>query len=303
LTIKLPSLNALRAFECAARHLSISRAGDELSVTHSAVSHQIRNLEVWFGKALFERAGRAITLTDTGSALFASLAPLFAEMSVACGRLRAPARRNSLVVGCIPSIASRWLVPHLNLFSDRHKGIEIRVVYARAHDRLIDGDLDILITLGHDEADDVVATRLFSRASRPVASPHFLSLHGPMDSLAAIASAALLHDEDREGWRAWVRTAGLSGEVAAAGPIFQDFNMLATALIAGHGVALCPTDVFRNEIERGDIIVLSDIEIDTGKSYYVLSRKSKNTTVDTFIRWFLGVVDAGKLPSKTLREP
>ena len=141
-------LNAVRAFEAAARHLSFSAAGEELHVTHPAISHQIRRLEEWLGVSLFHRDARKVRLTEAGVILQASASGALAELGATCRRIRRNAAVETLSVGCIPSIASRWLVPRLSDFTARHPGVGMRVAYAKADERLGDGQNDVLITLG-----------------------------------------------------------------------------------------------------------------------------------------------------------
>lgn len=286
----LPPLNALRTFEAAARLLSFSRAGDELHVTYSAVSHQIRNLEDWLGRPLFERRATGVALTRTGEALSAYLSPSFAALAEICTRLRADRGQTSLSVGCIPSIASRWLVPNITAFSQSHPEISVQVLYAMAEQRLSLGNFDVLITLGEDPSPAVTNTFLFSRINKPVASPHYLARMGPLDSAAAIASADLLHDETRTAWEAWIKVAGLPVRAPPPGPLFQDFNMLATAAIAGHGVALCPVEVFREELRRGDLVVLSDVATNADAGYFMITDRNPAKAVQAFTAWFSGIV-------------
>jgi len=293
--MKLPPLGALRAFEAAARHLSLSRAGDELYVTHAAISHQVRNLEDWFGAALFRREGRGIQLTSSGQALYARMSPLLESISDACQRVKALSGAGALTVGCIASIASRWLVPNLPTFSKQHPGADIRVVYAQANERLGSADLDILITYGEDNSKGVVSERLFSRINKPVCSQYFLRELGPFDNPAQIASAPLLHDETRDAWREWCVIAGQKEANVDAGPVYQDFNLLATAVIAGHGIALCPINVFRAEIFRGDLLVLSDIATNEDKGYYLMTRPDRSGIADAFVKWFVALAQEGVL--------
>lgn len=282
----IPSLAALRAFEAAARKGSFSRAADELCVTHAAVSHQVRNLEDWFGAPLVARQGRGIRLTAAGEVLARRLKPVFAEIDAACTRVRHMTRGGTLSVGCIPSVAARWLIPRLPEFMERYAEVEIRVVYASADERLRDTSLDVLITYGEDEEAGTQGARLFSRMNKPVCSPSFLKERGPFKDCAAISSAPLLHDERRESWSEWLCRAGLDRATANAGPVFQDFNMLATAVIAGHGIGLCPVEIIRPEIEAGDLIVLSDIAINTEKAYFVRWRHDCKPVVEAFVGWF-----------------
>lgn len=289
--MRLLPLNALRAFEAAARHESFSRAGDELHVTHAAISHQIRNLEDWFGGLLFQRQARGVRLTKAGQTLFAGASSLFVDLASLCKMVETATRRPSLVVGCIPSIASRWLVPKLADFSARHPAIDIKVLYAQASDDFATAGLDVLIGLTKAESEEAFSTRLFSRASRPVCAPRFLENNGPLDSPSQIAAAALLHDESRTAWSQWCKRAGQKRAAPLAGPVFQDFNLLATAVIAGHGVALCPIEVFREEIARGDLMVLSDIEINADKGYYITHGAAPGPTVKHFVAWFIAALN------------
>jgi DNA-binding transcriptional LysR family regulator len=279
-------LNAIRAFEAAARHLSFSAAGEELHVTHPAISHQIRRLEEWLGVPLFHRDARKVRLTDAGLTLQVSANAALSDLAAACRRIRRNAAVASLSVGCIPSIASRWLVPRLPDFTERHPEVAIRVAYAKAEDRLKDDDNDVLITLGADPSPSAASLKLFSRTSRPACSPHYLARKGRLGSPAEIAAADLLHDETRQGWREWFSQAGMAGADVGTGPVFADFNILATAVIAGHGVALCPIEVFREELRRGDLVVVSDIATDRDKGYYLTMSAQPSAAEITFADWF-----------------
>jgi LysR family transcriptional regulator, glycine cleavage system transcriptional activator len=284
--MELPPANALRAFEATARLLSVSKAGDELHVTHAAVSHHIRHLEEWLGQPLFRKSGRNIALTDAGRALGAVATDCFRQIEAQCRSLRRAGTARSVTIACIPSIASRWLIPGLGDFQVRNPAIELRVIYAKASDRLGNLDADVLITLTAGNERATKSQRLFSRANRPVASPHYLARKGPLDNAAAIAGADLLHDESPVNWNIWFRAAGVSPSPPARGPIFQDFNLMATAVIAGHGVALCPVEVFSREIAAGDIVVLSDIATLEDESYFMVTPDKASADIRAFTRWF-----------------
>lgn len=288
--MKLPPLNALRAFEAAARLQSFSRAGEELHVTHTAISHQIKRLEAWFGRPLFHREGRGVRLTRAGKALSEQVSESLSDISGTCERLMAGDRQNAITVGCIPSIASRWLVPRLKEFSRRQPAIEFQVLYARADERLSDRDYDVLITTGRDPSPGTKSVKLFSRVNKPVCSPRYLEREGPLASASDIVEADLLHDETREAWKMWFATAGLSDAPTGGGPVFEDFNLLATAVIAGHGVALCPVEVFREELARGDLVVLSEIETNADEGYFAITKSPPPTTARLFTEWFVAAV-------------
>lgn len=286
--MKLPPMNALRAFEAAARLGSLSRAGDELGVTHAAVSHHIRHLEQWFGTELFRKQGRSVAATAAGAALSATLTDSFRQIEAQCRSIRRSGNPAGMTIACIPSIATRWLIPSLSDFQARHPDLELRVIYAKASDRLADLDADVLITLTKGDETGTASRRLLSRINRPVASPHYLSRHSPLSTPAAIAGADLLHDEDTGNWAEWFRRAGVFPLPALRGPVFQDFNLLATALIAGHGVALCPVEVFAREIAAGDLVLLSDVATLEDESYHLIMPKGARAEIGQFADWFAG---------------
>ncbi|HEV7309311.1 LysR substrate-binding domain-containing protein [Ensifer sp.] len=287
----LPPLGMLRAFEAASRLASFSRAADELHVTHAAVSHQIRLLEEWFGRPLFAREKRGVRLLDEARDLATVLTASFGRISTEAERLHLNAK-TQLSVACIPSIATRWLIPALGEFLAAHSEVDVKVVYAMAEQQLRETGCDLLITLGADKSEGTRSDRLFSRINRPVASPRYLERVGALNSLQAIAGADLLHDETTSRWRDWFARSGQEGARAMRGPVFQDFNLLATAVIAGHGVALCPVEVFRREIDSGDLVVLSDIATLEDESYFLITRTSRSKAASAFSDWFATVVKA-----------
>ncbi|MDE3775492.1 LysR substrate-binding domain-containing protein [Sinorhizobium meliloti] len=281
----LPPLGALRVFEAAARLSSFSRAADELHVSHAAVSHQIRRLEEWFGRRLFRREKRGVQLVQEAEGLANALSSSFYHIAaeVECLKLRTNAE---ITVACIPSIATRWLIPALGEFLVDNANVAVRVVYAKAAQRLRENSCDVLITLGADISGDVFCTKLFSRMNKPVASPRYLQGKGDFTSAQQIAEAHLLHDESIVHWQQWFIKAGVPRPRIPTGPVFQDFNLLAAAAIAGHGVALCPVEVCRREIKNGDLIVLSDISVLEEESYFLVSKASRQEAVASFCAWF-----------------
>lgn len=287
----LPSLSALRVFEAAARLNSFSRAADELHVTHAAVSHQIRLLEDWFGRPLFLREKRSVRLVPDAVALAQTLSVSLARIEAETRAFRMKAT-GELTVACIASIATRWLIPALPDFLNANPDINVRVIYAMGEQRFREGDCDVLITLGEDGSETRECTRLFSRANRPVASPTYLARRGKRQTAQEIAAADLLHDETPDRWLNWCRKAGLQPDGPLRGPVFQDFNLLATAVIAGHGIALCPTEVFRRELDSGDLVILSDIETLTDESYFLVTAKPPSGGAVKFRDWFCGLAES-----------
>lgn len=266
-------LNALRAFEAVMRTGSFTAAASELFVTQSAVSHQIRHLEDWFGADLFQRDGNRPRPRPHAEDLAKALTLSFGQIAAACDRARLVTARQSLVIAAIPSVAICWLIPRLAAFRTAHPEVDLRIVYA-LHGR----DIDFR---------DVHLAFVFSRGSHALPgarSEPFLPGHAvPVCSSAlaatirqdeadwqAILRLGLLHDTDHAGWADWFSRAGASTRPPATGPVFEDFNLLRAAALAGQGVALCPQAMVRDDIETGRLVRLSSVTVHEDTSYYLL---------------------------------
>ena len=295
-TMQLPPLNTLQAFEATARLCSLSRAGDELCLTHAAVSHQIKRLETWFGRKLFQRSGRGIELTPAGVEFHQAVDAALVTIAITGKKLQIRRDRKRVPVACLPSIATRWLVPALPDFTQKNPGVNVQISYARALESF-DSELhDVLITHGADASAGVQCSKLFSRINQPVASAVHVERNPRLLKANGFDGAHLLHDETFEAWNDWFKKAGYTPNGVTHGPIYQDFNLLATGVIAGHGIALCPIEVFRREIGDGDLVVLSEIATLEDEGYYVVQSRQSNREVDAFTDWFKEVCKA-ELPN------
>lgn len=294
----LPPLNTLHAFHVAARLSNLSRAGEELHVTHAAISNQIKRLETWLGRKLFQRSGRGIVLTPAGVELQRTVDSALADISAASQRLRRGHEKKSVSVACLPSIATRWLVPALSDFMRKYSDIPIQVSYAHALEEFDPERYDILITHLRIATVGFSSTKLFSRVNKPVASPGYLA-RKPHLLENGLEGARLLHDQTTNAWDGWFERAGLRPKNLSHGPVYEDFNLLATALIAGHGIALCPIEVFRREIVQGDLVILSNVSTQEDEAYYVVTSNERSRSVTTFTKWFINTCS----PKSALPEP
>jgi DNA-binding transcriptional LysR family regulator len=285
-------LNTLQAFEAAARMQSLSKAGEELHVTHAAISGQIKKLELWIGRRLFERSGRGIILTRAGEEFLKTVQPALMAISATSQSLRIRRERRTLAVACIPSIATRWLIPALLKFSALYPDITLEVSYAQAHEHFDPERHDVLITHQNMTSDDLSSTLLFSRINKPVASPRYLEQSACDEQLNR---ATLLHDEVVSAWEDWFSKAEYRPEGLIHGPIYQDFNLLASAVIAGHGVALCPIEVFRRELSHGDLVILSNVSTLADQGYYLICDKNSNHSTKAFRKWFTDICAVTRL--------
>jgi LysR family transcriptional regulator, glycine cleavage system transcriptional activator len=269
--VRLPPLNALRCFEAAARWQSFSKAADELHVTQSAVSHQIRQLEQWFGGSLFDRLGRQTVPTPKGEELAKALAEAFDIMATACKRVSQSDATPALTIASLPSIATIWLIPRLARFFADYPEISVKVVYAFAGQPLNFDDYDIAILWGVDEWDGCLKTPLLDGSTIAVCNPQFLAREGAIAEPQDLAGKTLLHDTDRQGWQNWMRTAGVKHAGPAPGPTFEDFNLLRAAALAGQGVALCPRSLIRDDLASGRLVqMFNNIVIMRDHAYYMI---------------------------------
>ena len=288
---KLPPLTALRSFEAAARYGSFSQAAEELCVTQSAVSHQIRQLESWFGFELFHRNGRRISVTDKGAELATSLGEAFGDIARTCRRISAPEELQTLTVAAIPSVATCWLIPRLSGFWRHHPDIRVKLLYA-IHGAPIDfQDVDIAIAYGTGEWPGVVVTRFLNGDACPVCSKQYLNDMGPFDEPAHLLGAELLHEQNRRGWENWFHNAGVEAEALPPGPVFEDFNLLRSAALAGHGIALCAPALLADDLATERLVQLSDVAVQINHDYYILEPHdlpgAKQEARETFKAWLL----------------
>ncbi len=245
-------LNALCTFEAAAKHLSYSRAAEELCVTHSAVSHQIRILEENLGAELFRRSGRAMLLTDTGERLYANVREGFGRVRQGVDELRAKARRRVLTVGVLPGFAVRWLIPRLPDFSRSHQDI---VVNLRASMTLTDfsrEEVDVAIRFGPGSWPGLNADKLLDEHLIPVCSPRYRGGRLPQTP-RELLRCTLLH-ESSEPWNQWFLSAGLALAAIQRGPEFSDSNMLLRAATDGQGIALALGALVKQELHTGELV-------------------------------------------------
>jgi LysR family transcriptional regulator, glycine cleavage system transcriptional activator len=288
---RLPSLNALRCFEAAARSGSFSRAAEELNVTQSAVSHQVRQLEQWFGLTLFDRLGRQTIPTPKGQELARSLAEAFDIMSAACRRLQQSEQGPALTIAALPSFATIWLIPRLSEFFHDHPEVSVKIVYAFAGHKLDFEEVDIAVLWGAGEWEGCRSTRLLEGSTVPICNPIYLEKQGPFDVPQAILGKPLLHDTDRLDWQNWMRHAGLKHAGPSPGPIFQDFNLLRAAALAGQGIALCPRRLIADDLATGRLVQLFETDIKHDYAYSIIEPASGNgrrsEALETFKRWLL----------------
>lgn len=296
---RLPPLNALRAFEAVVRGGSFRVAANELFVTQSAISHQIRSLEDWFGNPLFLREGSRLRPMPHAEELARNLSLAFDAIHLACQRANDLRKSRPLVVAAIPSVAMCWLIPRLGRFREAYPNIDIRVVYA-LHGQEIDFR-DVHFAFVFDKAPPaaggVIAYPFLPGTSVPVCSPRLADRIAGTDTAQAISDMELLHDTDHSGWRKWFARAGVNVSVPETGLLFEDFNLLRAAALSGQGIALCPEVMIHRDLASGHLIRLSRIKILEDYSYYFLQGPLAGVTSShafAFRTWVLEERDRDK---------
>jgi LysR family glycine cleavage system transcriptional activator len=302
-TKELPPLNALRAFEAAARHLSFTRAAAELFVTQAAVSHQIKALESHVGVKLFRRLPRQLLLTDGGQAYAQALTDVFTRLARATARLREPdaTRRSLLTVSVVPSFAARWLVPRLGRFRKLHPEIDVRVSPQSAAADFARDDVDVGIRYGGGRYPGLRSDRLLDDELFPVCSPGARrgkhALRQPRD----LRHHVLLHDETYEDWRTWLAVAGVGiadGIDASRGPIFTDASMLIEAAMGGQGVALARRVLAESELRSGRLVrpFRAELTLASDRAYFVVAPKATadQPRIKAFREWLMREAAGGR---------
>lgn len=293
-TPRLPPLNALRALASVARTGRVGLAADELGVTHAAISHHLRNLDDWFGFPLVRRIGRRIELTPEAQRVADAMQSALTRLHDVCGEVADSARRAELSIACVPSFGTRYLIPRLVDFTTRDPGLRLRLLYA-LHGTPQDADISIdWFDSPPVRGRDDVCIRLLSGHTRPVCSPAHLERFGPFNVCADMARAHLLHDETRKDWRDWLTDNGLSPDLASAGPVFDDFNLLVSAVVAGHGVALCVETMIEAELARGDLMPLTGTIGASSRGYWMTAPAPLTPAARRFVDWLSGEMTRGE---------
>lgn len=289
---RLPPLNALKAFEAAARHLSFTRASEELYVTQAAVSHQIKGLEEFLGMKLFLRKNRTLLLTEEGQSYYLDIKEIFVSLHDATKRLHAMGAKGSITVALPPSFAVQWLVPKLSDFSARHTDIDVRIKAVDSDDGFLTDDVDLAIYYGKGRWSGLYAEKLYSEYLTPVCSPMLLQSDKPLQNLDDLRLHQLLHDSSRELWKTWIRHFDVLGVNVNQGPIFSHSMLILQAAALGQGIALVDSALARPEIALGRLICPFEERLVTQKAYYLVCHEAhvELGKIQAFKDWLLGQV-------------
>lgn len=317
---RLPSLNALRVFEAAARHMSFKRAAEELAVTPTAVSHQIRGLEDYFEVELFKRLTRALVLTAHGEALLPKIREGLECFAAAVENVRPLLGVERLDVVAPPTFATRWLVPRLRGFKPDKLEIDLHVSASlgtidllpesTARQERIDSNTvasDVEIRFGHGEYPGMQVDRILTPKFVAVCHPSLLMGKRPLRTPADLRFHELIHDDtvapgpNRPCWQEWCRLAGVSGIDTESGAHFGEAGLAISAAADGLGLAIAAEPLVTADIAAGRLASPFDVRIETPYAYHLVAKPdvAERPGVTAFRNWLLA--EAAK-PSLRLRK-
>jgi LysR family glycine cleavage system transcriptional activator len=288
----LPALDLLVGFESAARHLSFTKAGEELFLTQSAVSRQIKELEDQLGVVLFQRRHRALALTEAGHQFYAAAAQALSTMRTATDRLRAQAGKKALSVTTTHSFAALWLIPRLAGFTRDHPGVDVRITAeTRVQDLERDG-LDLALRHGPASLAGPNAMRLFGEKVFPVCSPKLLKKR-PLEKPQDLKNHVLLQYDDPDGrhpwlhWKTWLEVERIADLKPAGTLSFSGYEQIIPAAIAGHGVALGRSPLVKDLMRSGELVAPFKSSADPARAYFAILSKNAagRPEVNAFVEW------------------
>ncbi len=277
-------LNALRAFEASARHLSFTRAAIELNVTQTAVSAQVKNLEDWLGKPLFRRLPRGLVLTDEGQALLPMMSETLGRIGTVLGQFKSGRFREVLTVAAVGTFAVGWLMPRLDAFRRDHAFVDLRLMTNNNRVDLAGEGLDYAIRFGDGAWHGTEAERLIEAPLSPVCAPELARRLGvPAD----LAGQTLLRSYRADEWALWFGAAGVQAPLLR-GPVFDSSLTMAAAAMQGIGVALLPPAMIAGDLRHLRLVQPFAIEVSTG-CYWLTRLKSRPVTaaMREFRQWLL----------------
>ncbi|MGX2948880.1 transcriptional regulator GcvA [Frederiksenia canicola] len=287
---KLPPLNALKAFESAARHLNFTKAADELFVTQAAVSHQIKLLEDFLNVQLFHRRNRLLELTELGLQYFDEIRPLLEHIAAATDRIRLKNSREILTISVPQTFGMHWLVPRLNDFHQQFPEIEVRIKGVDQDEGLLGKEIDVAIYYGSGNWQNVESVRLTESPLVILASPKFLE-QSPLNKPEDLVGKTLLHVFSRNKWKRVIDKFELKEQIDVdeTGSMFSHTFMALQAAMHHQGIAVANKLVAQHELEQGNLIEPFPTRLNDEKSFYVVypTQVAKVEKVQRFVEWIM----------------
>jgi LysR family glycine cleavage system transcriptional activator len=286
---RLPALNALKAFEAAARHESFTRAAEELCVTQGAVSHQVKALEAELGLKLFNRERQRLIITEAGRAYLSVVRDAFDRIADGTERLLQRQNAGVLTVSMSPNFAAKWLVHRLARFAEAHPSIDLRVSASPHHVDFAREDIDLAIRHGNGQEPDLHVTRSCAEELFPVCSPKLLQGRNALWNADGLSHHTLLHVNDRQDWSKWLEAAGAKHVDPSRGPILSQASMAIDAAIDGQGLAIARSALAAWDTIAGRLVRPFAVALPAAFAYWIVCPKAtaKLPKIAAFTDWLL----------------
>ncbi len=286
---QLPPLNALKAFEAAARSESFTRAADELCVTQGAVSHQVKLLEATLGIKLFNRERQRLVITDAGREYLNIVRDAFDRIADGTERILRRQNAGVLTVSTSPDFAAKWLVNRLGRFAEAYPGIDLRVSATMHHIDFVREAVDVAVRHGDGNWSGLDAVRLCTEQLFPVCSPKLMGGRNRLTKPSDLLKTPLLHLDDSKAWSQWFDAAGVIDAETSHGLTLNRASMLIDAAVDGQGVALARTTLAAWDLISGRLIRPFDVGLKLTRTYWIVCPKATSTKpkVATFRDWLL----------------
>ena len=290
---KLPPFTAVRAFEAAARHQSFKLAAEELHLTQSAISHQVKGLEEFLGVALFRRNGHGVELTPSGSHYVSDVSRALDRLSASTEHIAGVHAAGLLKLRTTPAFASRWLMPRMSALRAAHPEIDVEVTTTTDPMHFPDDDTDVLIQYGTAPDDGLHIVPFLSSTRIPVCSPAFLKTNPGIRTPGDLARVTVLRDVVSDEWEAWLARAGAT-TARLNGPRLAHCELTLRAAEEGQGVALGYIALIRRELTQGKLVKLFDIETEPKVIYAITCREARanHPRIAAFRNWVM--IEAAK---------
>lgn len=285
---RLPPLNALKAFEAAARSESFTKAAEELNVTQGAVSHQVKALEATLGIKLFNRERQRLVITEAGREYLAVIRDALDRIAAGTDRLVQRQNSGALTVSTSPDFAAKWLVHRLGRFAESHPDIDLRVSATLHHVDFAREDVDLAVRHGDGHWPGLDVVRLCSEQLFPVCSPKFMTGRNRITRASDLLKFPLLRLDDWKTWMSWFEAAGVA-DPAPHGPVFNRASMLIDAAVDGQGIALARTALAAWDLINGRLVKPIDVSLKLSNTYWIVCPKVTSSVpkIATFRNWLL----------------
>tara|TARA_B100000315_G_scaffold62969_1_gene57145 strand:+ start:2431 stop:3363 length:933 start_codon:yes stop_codon:yes gene_type:complete len=299
---RLPPLNALRAFEAAARHLSFTKGAEELNVTQGAVSHQVKGLEDQLGLKLFLRRHQGLVLTEAGQSCQHFVRDAFDTLNSGFDAMLTKDDVGVLTVSVSPNFATKWLVPRIGKFAEAFPDIDLRISSQLRHVDLHREDVDVAVRHGEDEWPDLDAVCLMAETLFPVCSPALMAGKYPLSKIKNLVHHTLLHLDQREDWRKWVDAAGIKGLDLSKGAVFNQTSLALDAAASGQGVALGRSALAAPDLLAGRLVRPFEFSLPVAYAYYIVCPKptADRPKIKVFREWLISEAKADEAGMKAL---